>query len=69
MVIPLAFLCHFELLTYDSKTQDERGDDMNDLPEHLTRAEAAAYLRVSLPTLGRRIKGGDLEVVKIGGST
>ena len=40
---------------------------MEDLPKHLTRAEAAKYLKVSLPTLGRRIKCGDLQTVKVGG--
>ena len=40
---------------------------MEDLPVHLTRTEAAAYLGISLPTLGRRIKCGDLQAFKIGG--
>jgi len=41
----------------------------NNLPEYLTRQEAAEYLRISLPTINRLIKSGKLKAVKVGGLT
>lgn len=37
-----------------------------DLPALMTRAETAAYLRVSLPTLARLVRAGKLPALKIG---
>lgn len=41
----------------------------NNLPEYLTRQEAADYLRISLPTINRLIRDGKLQAVKVGGLT
>ena len=37
-----------------------------ELPELLTRKEACARLRISMPTLNRRIQSGALRIVKLG---
>jgi excisionase family DNA binding protein len=42
---------------------------MNDLPETMTRAEAASYLRVSLPTINKLMRLDKLQFVKVGALT
>jgi excisionase family DNA binding protein len=35
-------------------------------PEYFTRREACAYLRLSLKTLERRVRAGQIPIIKVG---